>query len=73
MQNYIIIKPIRGPAKLTLGMIDDLPELWQRTARQLLLRRRLKLNQRLRAIRHSPDSPGGASQHTVQTAQHTQF
>ncbi len=43
MQNYILIKPARGPARLSLGMINDLPEPWQRLARQLVTRRSHRL------------------------------
>jgi hypothetical protein len=46
MQNYILIKPKRGPATLHLGMINDMPERWQDTAKRLLARRRMKFDQR---------------------------
>jgi hypothetical protein len=44
MQHYILIKPTRGPARLSLGIIDDLPNPWQITARHLLLLRQQKLH-----------------------------
>ncbi len=43
MQQYILIKPMRGPARLSLGMIGDLPEPWQHTAENLLKRRQQRL------------------------------
>lgn len=70
MQDYIIIKPTRGPARLSLGMIGNLPEPWQQTARQLVLRRRMKLGRRTLPSRSWQDSPGAGPQRSVRTFQH---
>lgn len=72
MQQYILIKPVRGPARLHLGIIDDLPEPWRYTARQLMLRRQIRMARRFQA-KHFPSSLDAASLHNGRTFQHTHF
>lgn len=68
MQNYILIEPAKRPARLSLGIIGDLPDPWQKNAQNLLFRRRLKLEQRLHAVSTEPDSLAAGSRHSVQKA-----
>jgi hypothetical protein len=70
MQNYIIIKPTRDPAKLSLGLVGDLPEPWQQTARQLLRRRQSHLA-RHGAVRAG--FPNAGIPHNVQNTPRNSF
>ena len=70
MQDYILIKRTRGPARLSLGIIGELPESWQPIAHRLLERRQLKVGQPRHARRDWQNPPAAVSQHTAQTFQH---